>query len=218
MSLKNQSKEPLHKHRRNSINEILDIEIILIDNFDSFTYNLVNQLQPLVSKLKVFRNNTNLEKLIEQELSNSNNKIIVISPGPGKPKEAGISIELISQFKGVIPILGICLGHQAIVENYGGNVGAAKNICHGKADDVELDINETEIFYELPTPFKAARYHSLAAIEIPEALNVIAKCGREVMAIKHNGHKVLGFQFHPESILTPKGTKLMKNSLLWLSQ
>jgi len=198
--------------------QLLDIEIILIDNFDSFTYNLVNQLRQLVRELKVFRNNTNLELLINNEFSNNAKKIIVISPGPGDPTSAGITLGLIEQFKGSIPILGICLGHQAIIQSYTGKIGAAKNICHGKACDIELENGEREIFGSLASPFRAARYHSLAATNIPNNLKIIAKCDDEVMAVKHIRHKVLGFQFHPESILTPKGKELMRNALVWLSK
>jgi len=218
MSLNLNKNQSLNNISENMVDELLDLEIILIDNFDSFTYNLVNQLRPMVRGLKVFRNNTNLNLLIRAELSNATKKIIVISPGPGDPTSAGITLNLIKQFKGAIPILGICLGHQAIIQSYKGKIGAAKNIFHGKASDIELEKDEQEIFASLTSPFRAARYHSLAAKNIPNDLKVIAKCGDEVMAIKHIKHKVLGFQFHPESILTPKGKQLMENSLRWLSK
>lgn len=193
-----------------------EFEIILIDNFDSFTYNLVNQLKPMVRQLKIFRNNTPLNRLIEKELSTSKQQIIVLSPGPGNPDEAGITLEIIERFKGLIPILGICLGHQAIVQSYGGSIGAAKTIIHGKTCDVEFDINESQIFARLQSPFRAARYHSLAATNMPQQLKVIAHSGGDVMAVRHQSDKLLGFQFHPESILTPKGSQLMKQSLSWL--
>jgi len=214
----NLKNDPLLKSSKNKGEEIIGLEIILIDNFDSFTYNLVNQLRPLVSRLKIFRNNTDLEQLIKSELLTDSSQIIVISPGPGEPSDAGITLDLIKKFKGVIPILGICLGHQAIIQSYNGRIGAAQNIVHGKASNIELKTDEEEIFDSLASPFRAARYHSLAATNIPSELKVIAKCDDEIMAVKHNKHKVLGFQFHPESILTPKGTQLIKNSLSWLSK
>lgn len=206
--MNSQNAQPLNKTK-----------IILIDNFDSFTYNLVNQLSPLVNTLKVFRNNTSLEQLANNELGQStdNATIIVLSPGPGNPDNAGITLEIIERYKGKLPILGICLGHQAIVQSYQGVVGPARSIVHGKADDIHFCSDETQIFAGLETPFRAARYHSLVATKISDELKIIATAGKEVMAVKHKKHKVLGFQFHPESILTPKGTQLMKQSLQWLS-
>ncbi len=200
----------------NSKNPLATTEIILIDNFDSFTYNLVNQLKPMVKSLKVFRNNTSLDNLISNELDHTKKQIIVLSPGPGNPSDAGITLSLIQQFKGEIPILGICLGHQAIIQNYSGTIGAAQTIVHGKTCDVEIDKDEIEIFYNLDNPFRAARYHSLAATKMPKSLKVIATSGNDVMAVRHVSDKVLGFQFHPESILTPKGDQLMRQSLQWL--
>jgi len=200
------------------MNNLSHYEVILIDNFDSFTYNLVNQLSPFVDRVKVFRNNISLSKLIENELSKPQQKIIVLSPGPGDPSSAGITLELIEKYKSVIPILGICLGHQAIVQSYSGEIGSAKSIVHGKTYDVLLDRNETLLFSGLDQPFRAARYHSLAAIKIPDNLRIIARSSDdEVMAVRHIKDKVLGFQFHPESILTPQGGKLMKQSLQWLA-
>jgi len=192
-------------------------EIILIDNFDSFTYNLVNQLKPLVKKLTVYRNNTSLSQLVKIEFLQQSQKIIVLSPGPGDPNNAGVTLELIEKYKGLIPILGICLGHQAIVQSYSGTIGAAKDIVHGKACDIQLDKDETQLFSGLNSPFRAARYHSLAATNVPKQLKVIATSDNEVMAVRHVKDKVLGFQFHPESILTPQGGKLMTNALQWLS-
>jgi len=202
----------------NSNNQLDQLEIVLIDNFDSFTYNLVNQLSSLVGKIKIYRNNYSFEQLVENELSNTDNKIIVISPGPGNPNGAGLTLKLIEQYKGKLPILGICLGHQAIIQSYSGVIGAAKEIVHGKACDINLDKTEIRLFGGLSSPFRAARYHSLAATKIPESLKVIATADNEVMAVRHQQDKVLGFQFHPESILTPQGAQLLRNSLIWLSE
>ncbi len=116
-----------------------------------------------------------------------------------------------------MPILGICLGHQAIVQSYSGTVGAAKQIIHGKTCDILLDKDETQIFGQLESPFRAARYHSLAATKVPDELKTIATSDGDVMAVRHIKDKVLGFQFHPESILTPKGGQLLEQSLTWLS-
>jgi len=200
------------------MNNLSQHQIILIDNFDSFTYNLVNQLSPYVQQVKVYRNNTSLNQLMGNELAAKQDKIIVISPGPGTPDSAGITLELINQLKGRIPILGICLGHQSIIQSYSGEIGSAKNIVHGKTYDVFLDQEESSIFSGLNQPFRAARYHSLAAKKIPDKLKVIATTlDNEVMAVRHVTDKVLGFQFHPESILTPQGGQLMKQSLQWLA-
>ncbi len=199
----------------NNITHLENLEIILIDNFDSFTYNLVNQLQSMVNSVKIFRNNVPLQTLVDNELDNEKTQTIMLSPGPGNPDGAGITIKVIEKYKGVIPILGICLGHQAIVQSYGGTIGAAQSIIHGKTCDVLLDKNEA-LFAGLESPFRAARYHSLAATKLSSSLKVIATSGGDVMAVKHETDKVLGFQFHPESILTPKGDQLMKQSLRWL--
>lgn len=201
---------PVNCHLKN-------IQIILIDNFDSFTYNLVNQLKTLVKDVKVFRNNVSFELLSDNELTQNENTIIVLSPGPGNPDGAGITLDVIRRYKSKLPILGICLGHQAIVQSYSGTIGAAKQIIHGKTCDVLLDKDEIQIFGQLESPFRAARYHSLAATKMPNELKVIATSDDDVMAVRHIKDKVLGFQFHPESILTPKGGQLLEQSLTWLS-
>ena len=197
--------------------QLKEIEIILIDNFDSFTYNLVNQLKLLVKDVKVFRNNIPLEKISNGELVKNKNTIIVLSPGPGNPDNAGITLDIIQRYKGIIPIMGICLGHQAIIQSYSGIIGAAKQIIHGKTCDILLDKDETQIFGQLESPFRAARYHSLAATKMPDELKTIATSDGDVMAVRHIKNKVLGFQFHPESLLTPKGGQLLEQSLIWLS-
>jgi len=197
---------------------LAECKIYLIDNFDSFTYNLVNQLRPLVAELNIFRNDVPFETLCEIISNECEQKIIVISPGPGNPEMAGNTLRLIKTFKGKVPILGICLGHQAIVQSFSGKIGAAKNIIHGKASDIELATDEQAIFGNLKSPFRAARYHSLAATEISKDLKVIATADSEVMAVKHRHYKILGYQFHPESILTLHGVELLKNSLDWLTK
>lgn len=196
--------------------QLSEVEVILIDNFDSFTYNLVAQLRPLVQSLKVYRNDISESELLQLVEQDQRKKVFILSPGPGSPNEAGITLSLLKRFAGKIPILGICLGHQSIIQNFGGTIGAAKSIVHGKAYDVKIDQEEQAIFGELESPFRAARYHSLAATKIPSNLKVIASTDSEVMAVRHIDFKILGFQFHPESILTPNGEQLLKNSLEWL--
>lgn len=195
-----------------------EIDVVLIDNFDSFSYNLVNQITPMVNNVSVFRNDiaiTTVQKVIE---NSSNLTFILLSPGPGNPDEAGITLELIKRFSGKYPILGICLGHQAIVQAFGGTIGLASSVMHGKTSDIQFDECETTLFKNLNCPFRVARYHSLTAASIPSELRVIAKIENEVMAVKHQSKKILGFQFHPESILTTQGTQLMKNSFKWLKE
>ncbi len=192
-----------------------DLQIIMIDNFDSFTYNLVDQLKQITNNVVVFRNDVAIENIFtEQRLANKKT-IIVISPGPGNPDSAGNTLAIIKRYAGVLPILGICLGHQSIVQHYGGVIGQAKKIIHGKADDIFLEKNS--LFANISNPFRAARYHSLVATNIPESLSVIARSSDEIMAVQNIQDKVLGFQFHPESILTTQGALLLKSSLSWLS-
>lgn len=202
------------------------LQIIMIDNFDSFTYNLVNQFRMLDAEVVVFRNDTPLDTIFTEQRLSGKDTIIVISPGPGNPDSAGISLEVIQKYQGIIPILGICLGHQSIVQQYGGKIGQAKSIVHGKADQIiyklnDVDSNSTssQVFCELPNSFQAARYHSLVAETVPDGLTVIAKTKelpKEVMAVADKSKKVLGFQFHPESILTTQGSSLLKASIQWL--
>lgn len=191
-------------------------KIFLIDNFDSFTYNLVNQLQPLVNELEVYRNDLCFDKMCDIIDQCEDEKVIVLSPGPGNPNSAGNTLAIIERYQARLPILGICLGHQAIIQSFEGVVGSAKSIVHGKAEAIELETGEHSLFRNLANPFIAARYHSLAATSIPACLKVIAKTKDEVMAVRHTQHKILGYQFHPESILTPQGGALLRNSIDWL--
>ena len=198
------------------LTNVEELQVIMIDNYDSFTYNLVDQFRVLGAEVVVFRNDTPIETIFTPERLDRKKTIIVISPGPGNPDTAGNSIKIIKRYAGEIPILGICLGHQAIVQHFGGKIGSAKAIVHGKADSIKNDRHP--VFSELPNPFNAARYHSLAAIEVPEQLQIIAESADEVMAVQHQEFKILGFQFHPESILTTYGGKLLNSSLHWLCE
>jgi anthranilate synthase component 2 len=185
--------------------------VLLIDNYDSFSYNLYQQIGGIDPSVSVVRND---EKSVE-EIEKISPSHIIISPGPGRPEDAGICLETIKYFAGRLPILGVCLGHQAIYSAFGGTVGYAKELTHGKASEVELDLT-CPIFHGLPSVIRAARYHSLAAEKerIPYALTVAARTtDGEIMAVKHRAFEVYGVQFHPESILTPKGKIIIENFL-----
>lgn len=184
--------------------------LLMIDNYDSFTYNLVQYLGELGQEIKVFRNDkTSLEE-IEQLAPNR----IIISPGPCTPKEAGISVDLVKYFAGKIPILGVCLGHQSIGEAFGGNIIRAKRLMHGKTSPIYH--NGQTIYKELPNPFIATRYHSLLIERksLPSCLKITAYTEeQEIMGVRHENYLVEGVQFHPESILTEVGKKLLNNFL-----
>lgn len=185
--------------------------ILLIDNYDSFSYNLYQLIGEINQDIKVIRNN----ELNISQIEELNPDVIIISPGPGKPKDAGICEEVIKYFTGKKPILGICLGHQAICEVFGATIKYAKEIMHGKTSDINIDTN-CGIFKNLPEKIRVARYHSLIADNntIPEELEIIAMTDdKTVMAVKHKKYPVYGLQFHPESILTPAGKIIAKNFL-----
>jgi anthranilate synthase component 2 len=182
------------------------VSTLIIDNYDSFTYNLYQIVGQYTKEIEVFRN----DKTTPIEIKKMNPKNIIISPGPGKPRDAGICEDVIRRFTGIIPILGICLGHQAICEVFGAKVTYADEIMHGK--QCEIFIKNAEIFKGLSGSIKAARYHSLAAKNVIPPLSVIGETkSGEVMAVKHKDAEVYGLQFHPESILTPEGSIILKN-------
>jgi anthranilate synthase component II len=182
--------------------------ILLIDNYDSFTYNLAHLFEELGAEVCVRRN----DELDADEAERLNPSKLVISPGPGRPGESGATLEIIRRLASHTPTLGVCLGHQAIVEAFGGEVGLAQTLVHGKAASVRHD--GRGLFHGLPDEFEAGRYHSLAATRVPESLEVSATTADgEVMAVRHRELRVDGVQFHPESILTPHGQDLAKNFL-----
>ncbi|AZP42665.1 anthranilate synthase component II [Rahnella aquatilis] len=187
-------------------------DILLIDNVDSFTYNLVDQLRSSGHNVVIYRNQIPADVIIEK-LSQLEKPVLVLSPGPGTPSEAGCMPELLKRLRGQLPIIGICLGHQAIVETYGGFVGQAGEILHGKASSITHD-NEA-MFAGMHNPLPVARYHSLVGSQIPEGLTVNARYGDMVMAVRHEEDRVCGFQFHPESILTSQGARLLEQTLAW---
>jgi anthranilate synthase/aminodeoxychorismate synthase-like glutamine amidotransferase len=182
--------------------------LLLIDNYDSFTYNLAHLFGELGAEVVVRRN----DEITVEEAERLEPTHVVISPGPGRPEHAGISEDVVRVFAGRAPLLGVCLGHQAIVDVFGGEVGAAHRLVHGKATDVHHD--GRGIFAGLPQDFPAGRYHSLAATSIPDSLEVSATAADgEVMAVRHRQLAVDGVQFHPESVLTPSGQDLARNFL-----
>ncbi|PMG28085.1 anthranilate synthase component II [Shewanella sp. 10N.286.52.C2] len=192
------------------------MKLYLLDNFDSFTYNLVDQFRCLGFEVMIYRNDVSADYLAEKLISENGKAALVLSPGPGAPHEAGCMMELIAKVAGKVPMLGICLGHQAMVEHYGGKVERAPFVVHGKASPT---IHNSEgVFANLPSPLPVARYHSLVATQVPACLEVIASTDDMPMAILHPQDKVVGFQFHPESILTTLGSTLLTQTLTYLTQ
>jgi len=183
--------------------------IAVIDNYDSFTYNLVQYLGELGADLRVFRN----DKITLDELTALAPERLVISPGPGNPNDGGVSNEAILHFTGKIPVFGVCLGHQCLGAVYGGNVTRAPRLMHGKTSPIHH--YGTGLFAGIPSPFEATRYHSLIVQEpLPDCLEVTAFTSEgEVMGLKHREHPTFGVQFHPESILTKHGKQILKNFL-----
>lgn len=184
--------------------------IFMIDNYDSFTYNLVQYLKILGADVRVARN----DAISVDEVENARPKGIVISPGPKAPEDAGISVPLIRAMAAGTPILGVCLGHQSICVAFGGRVGPAKMLMHGKTSEITND--GLGVYAGLPSPFTAMRYHSLAALEdhLPDCLTVTARSeDGEIMGLRHREYGVEGIQFHPESIMTPAGKRLLRNFL-----
>jgi len=188
--------------------------ILLLDNIDSFTYNLVDQLRNQKNNVLIYRNTVNIE-IILNALNKLKNPILMLSPGPSSPKHAGCMLDLIKRVKGVIPIIGICLGHQAIVEAYGGVIGHAGEIFHGKASLIDHD--GLEMFKDIPQPLPVARYHSLICNRIPKNFVINSFFEEMIMSVRNNIDRVCGFQFHPESILTTSGDQILKNIINWSS-
>lgn len=185
--------------------------ILLIDNYDSFSYNLYQLIGEVNPDIKVFRN----DKITTDEIENLNPEAIILSPGPGKPQDAGICIDVVKEFYNKIPILGVCLGHQSICAAFGGVVSYAQKLMHGKSSKIDI-LKDDKIFENIEDKSIVGRYHSLSLIEstLPEELEILAKSDDgEVMVVKHIDYPVYGLQFHPESILTPNGLKVVENFL-----
>ena len=182
--------------------------ILLVDNYDSFTYNLVHLFQELGEEVVVRRN----DEIDADEAARLAPSRLVISPGPGRPDDSGATVEIVRRLAPTTPTLGVCLGHQAIIEAFGGEIGQARRLVHGKASAVSHD--GRGIFAGLPPDFLAGRYHSLAATTVPDELEVSARTDDgEVMAVRHRTLRVDGVQFHPESVLTPDGSRICRNFL-----
>lgn len=185
--------------------------ILLIDNYDSFSYNLFQLVGELNPEIRVVRN----DALTVEEIEALAPDRLILSPGPGRPGDAGVCVRAAAQLAGRLPILGVCLGHQAICQAFGATVSYAKALMHGKQSDLTLDL-DCPLFAGLPPVIPAARYHSLAAVEstLPECLTVTARAeDGEIMGVQHREFPVYGLQFHPESILTPQGKTILKNFL-----
>ncbi len=182
--------------------------IVLIDNYDSFTYNLVQLMASQGADMRVFRNDETTVAEIEAMAPSG----IVISPGPCTPKEAGISVETVKHFAGRLPILGVCLGHQSVGTAFGARIDNARRIMHGKVSNVTHE--DTPLYRGMKNPFTAGRYHSLSIVEetLPDELVVDARSeDGEIMGVHHTTHAIFGVQFHPESVLTPAGKRLLRN-------
>jgi anthranilate synthase component 2 len=199
--------------------------VFLLDNFDSFTYNLVDELRTLGLELIVYRNSVAADFVLEkmhqkaqQRDANGQSKqvMLMLSPGPGNPSQAGSMLALLNLVKGQFPVLGICLGHQAIVESYGGKIIRADKVMHGKSSLIKHCADK--MFTNMPQPLPVARYHSLMASNMPAELTVLAEYTDIPMAVAHIQDKMLGFQFHPESILTSHGSQLLMQSIKFLTQ
>ncbi|MBU1171467.1 MAG: aminodeoxychorismate/anthranilate synthase component II [Proteobacteria bacterium] len=184
--------------------------LVMIDNYDSFTYNLVQYLRMLGTEIQVYRN----DAMTLSDIAALKPEGIVISPGPGRPDSAGISLDIIRYFAGKIPVLGVCLGHQSIAQAFGGAIVSAKKLMHGKTSMIQSD--GKNLFHGMAKPFQAMRYHSLAVSrdKFPDCLEITAESeDGEIMGIRHKTLCVEGIQFHPESIMTPMGKRLLRNFL-----
>ena len=193
----------------------MNYKIYFLDNVDSFSYNLVDEFAQLNADMVVYRNTVSAQVIFERMCAETLPVVLVLSPGPGAPNEAGCLMELIALCRGRFPMLGICLGQQALTQAYGGTVTHAQETMHGKASNI--NIIDHPVFAGFDKTMPVARYHSLIAVDVPEQLQVIAEYNDMVMAVCDNKNKVLGFQFHPESILTPKGSQLLQQSLEYLT-
>ena len=183
--------------------------IVLIDNYDSFSYNLVQMIGSIEPDIKVVRN----DQVTVDDIESMKPSHLILSPGPGYPRDAGILEEAVIKLKGKMPILGVCLGHQGICEAFGGTIAHAKKLMHGKMSIVDLD-TDSAIFKGMEPKLQAARYHSLAALKdkLPDVLKVTAEAeDGEIMAVEHTEYPIYGVQFHPESVMTPDGKKMIEN-------
>jgi anthranilate synthase component 2 len=191
----------------------MTLRVVFIDNFDSFTWNLVDEFARRGAAVEVWRNTVPAGQALARAEDTDGPALLVLSPGPGAPRDAGCCLELVRLAEGRVPLLGVCLGHQAMIEAYGGTIGSADEILHGKTSSITHDGGP--LFEGLPSPMTVGRYHSLGAFTVPDPLQPIATGGPLVMAGSHATAPMLGVQFHPESILTPLGSRLVANVIRW---
>jgi anthranilate synthase component 2 len=191
----------------------MTLSVLFIDNFDSFVFNLVDEFARRGCNVDVWRNDISAKKALDIVDSMTGHKLVVLSPGPGNPDSAGNCMEIIKQAPADLPISGVCLGHQSIVQALGGEVDLAGEVVHGKQGRIEH--NGAGYFKGLPVPMTAGRYHSLVGTRIPEELFITARLGNLVMGVHHIDRPLSGVQFHPESILTPYGSRLIDNVIQW---
>jgi anthranilate synthase component 2 len=187
------------------------MKVVFVDNFDSFTFNLVDEFARLNCEVEVWRNTARAEHVLDRTLTGPGPALLVLSPGPGRPEQAGCCIELIRLAAGRVPIFGVCLGHQVMLHAFGVAVEQAEVILHGRSSTVRHDGDR--LFEGIPSPFTVGRYHSLAGHSTTEEIEALAWSGSIVMAARHRRHRMVGVQFHPESILTPQGGRLIQNVL-----
>ncbi|QJC30722.1 glutamine amidotransferase-related protein [Enterobacteriaceae endosymbiont of Macroplea appendiculata] len=188
--------------------------IFLLDNFDSFTYNLVDQLRCLGHTVIIYRNNININILL-QKIKQIHNPILILSPGPGIPKNAGYMPYLLQILIGKMPIIGICLGYQALIELYNGTIMPLNNILHGQATPITHDMKH--MFKNIKNPMYVARYHSLIVKNMPQMFTINSRYKNIIMSFRYEKKKICGYQFHPESILTPEGSILLEQTIIWAS-
>jgi len=186
------------------------IRVLFIDNFDSFTYNLVDEFAKRDCPTRVYRADTPLTEL-ERVAEQFDPELLLISPGPGNPDTAGVTLDVIGRFKDTLPIFGVCLGHQAIVQYFGGRIGHAPCVMHGKASRITHD--GRDVFEGVENPLHVGRYHSLCAVTLPDCLEEAARYEDVVMGVRHRQLPIHGVQFHPESILTPAGGRIIENMI-----
>ncbi len=188
----------------------METKVLFIDNFDSFTYNLVDEFAKRSCPTKVYRADTPLETLIAAAEEFKPN-LLILSPGPGNPDTAGVTLAALDYFKDKLPIFGVCLGHQSIIQYFGGTIDHAPTVMHGKPS--RITHNGTGVFEALENPLQAGRYHSLCGCNLPDCLESVAEFEGIIMGVKHKDYPIYGVQFHPESILTPTGGKVIENML-----
>ncbi len=191
----------------------MTLRVVLVDNFDSFSWNLVEEFASRGCEVEVWRNTTAPATILGRAEGNGVRSLLVLSPGPGSPQQAGCCLELVRRAEGVVPLFGVCLGHQAMVEAFGGTIQSAGEILHGKTSRITHD--GCTPFEGLPSPLTVGRYHSLGAFSVPSPLVPLAMQGPLVMAAAHTSSPMLGVQFHPESILTPEGGRIIANVIRW---